>query len=385
MAFCAADWAFWQARRAMSSQRAVIGGGGRSSKTGIIATVFGATGHLGRYVVNHLGRQGTQVVVPFRGEENSTRHLKVMGDLGQIVMLKYDPRNLTSIERAVSRSNVVINLIGAQVPTMNFSLHDANLKIARLVARVAKERGIEQYLHVSDIRADPNSPSEYARLKWQAEGEVREIFPSATIARVAPLFGPEDKLTNAYGILMRYAPFIPMICGDYELQPIYSGDAAMAIARIVREFEPAALGKVVELVGPERFTHRELCDKVAELTVFKDRYRSIDISPRLAEPVLKVMQRLPRFRPMFHLEEIRMRQGRNALPSKEEQVAYVETGSQKIYTSGLLWLRRFREAVSMNQVVGERHRYDTFFDHVDDANRIPKPDFAEPPKLQQRH
>lgn len=88
-----------------------------------------------------------------------------MGDLGQIVPLRYDPRNLESIERAVSRSSVVINCIGAQIPTSNYSLDDANGKLARLIARVSKERGIEQYIHVSDIRADLNSPSEYARIK----------------------------------------------------------------------------------------------------------------------------------------------------------------------------------------------------------------------------
>ncbi|RWV93938.1 hypothetical protein GW17_00043568 [Ensete ventricosum] len=53
------------------------GTGGRSSVSGIVATVFGATGFLGRYVVSQL------VLVPFRGSEDSHRHLKLMGDLGQ--------------------------------------------------------------------------------------------------------------------------------------------------------------------------------------------------------------------------------------------------------------------------------------------------------------
>ena len=91
------------------------GAGGRSSFSGIVATVFGATGFFGRYIVNRLGnlrlppsqqtlilllsqhiyrlppiytgRVGSQIVVPYRGDEHDYRHLRPMGDLGQVTFL----------------------------------------------------------------------------------------------------------------------------------------------------------------------------------------------------------------------------------------------------------------------------------------------------------
>lgn len=43
----------------------------RHSSTGRVATVFGATGFLGRYLVSKLAKAGTQVVVPYRDQDEA--------------------------------------------------------------------------------------------------------------------------------------------------------------------------------------------------------------------------------------------------------------------------------------------------------------------------
>ena len=62
------------------------GPGGRHSVSGLRVTVFGATGFLGRYVVNALGRAGAQLSVPTRCSDHHRQHLRVMGDLGQLTL-----------------------------------------------------------------------------------------------------------------------------------------------------------------------------------------------------------------------------------------------------------------------------------------------------------
>ena len=52
--------------------------------SGVTATVFGANGFVGSYIVNELARKGAQVVTPYRSTENDVQHLKQMGDLGQV-------------------------------------------------------------------------------------------------------------------------------------------------------------------------------------------------------------------------------------------------------------------------------------------------------------
>jgi NADH dehydrogenase (ubiquinone) 1 alpha subcomplex subunit 9 len=53
------------------------GRGGRSSFSGDVVTVFGASGFLGRGVCNRLGKNGSQMVLPYRGEHYKMMRLKV--------------------------------------------------------------------------------------------------------------------------------------------------------------------------------------------------------------------------------------------------------------------------------------------------------------------
>ncbi|KAK5844478.1 hypothetical protein PVK06_000618 [Gossypium arboreum] len=81
-------------------------------------------------------KMGSQVLVPFRGSEDNPRHLKLMGDLGQIVPMKYDPRDENSIKAVIAKANVVIKLIGREYETRNFSFEEVNHFMAEQLAVV---------------------------------------------------------------------------------------------------------------------------------------------------------------------------------------------------------------------------------------------------------
>ncbi len=60
------------------------GTGGRSSFSGNVVTVFGCNGKIGRILLNRLGKEGFNIVAPYRGDDYLVRHLKLCADLGQI-------------------------------------------------------------------------------------------------------------------------------------------------------------------------------------------------------------------------------------------------------------------------------------------------------------
>ena len=143
--------------------------GGRSSLGGYTATVFGANGFLGRYIVQRLARRGCQVVVPFR-DDMGKRHLKLTGDLGRVSFMEFDLRNTQSIEESVRHSDIVFNLIGGKYPTKNFSLWDVNVEGTERIAEAVAKYDIDRFIQVSSYNADPNSPSEFFRSKVRTCG-----------------------------------------------------------------------------------------------------------------------------------------------------------------------------------------------------------------------
>ncbi len=239
---------------------------GRQSVSGIVATVFGCSGLLGRYVVNHLGRIGSQVVCPYRSIDGmNVRHLKLAGDLGQIVPIPFDVADMDSVRRAVARSNVVINLIGQRTETVHHSYDDANAKVSYRLAQVSKAMGVEHFIQVSAVGADPLSDSAYFRSKAEGEAAVKEFFPDATIIRPTVMFAPQDHFLSYYAAMGKWLAALPITRdGERRLQPVHAADVARAVLGAIAD--PSSRGQIYELGGPDVFMEREIIDLCAHHT-----------------------------------------------------------------------------------------------------------------------
>lgn len=241
------------------------GTGGRSSVSGIVATVFGATGFLGRYLVQQLAKMGSQVLVPFRGSEDSHRHLKLMGDLGQIVPMKYNPRDESSIKAVMAKANVVINLIGREYGTRNFSIEEVNHGMAEQLAMISKEHGgIMRFIQVSALGASPSAPSRMLRAKAAAEEAILREIPEATIMKPAVMIGTEDRILNPWAHFAKKYGFIPLMGdGSAKIQPVYVVDVASAIIAALKD-DGTSMGNIYELGGPDLYTVHELAELMFE-------------------------------------------------------------------------------------------------------------------------
>lgn len=111
------------------------GTGGRSSFNGMVVTVFGCTGFVGRYVANKFGKIGSQLIFPYRADHYEALRLRLVGDLGQTNFQFYSLDDEAAIRKAIKYSNVVVNLVGRDWETKNFDFERVHVDGARRIAR----------------------------------------------------------------------------------------------------------------------------------------------------------------------------------------------------------------------------------------------------------
>ncbi|XP_060553075.1 NADH dehydrogenase [ubiquinone] 1 alpha subcomplex subunit 9, mitochondrial-like [Ruditapes philippinarum] len=259
------------------------GTGGRSSFNGNVVTIFGAKSCLGFHVVNKLAKVGTQVICAYRGDSYFLRDLKLMGDLGQVLFCEVNLRNEDSLRQAMKHSNCVVNLIGKNFETRNWSFDEVHVEGPRSLAKIAAECGVDKFIHVSALNAGKESNnivsggSKFLRTKYEGELAVREEFPEATIIRPSDFCDVNDKFTRYYGSKSRstmYPVFNILDISDtfarymnlWKLgletvkMPVKTDDVAKALVNAV--FDPNIHGNTYQTVGPYAYCQFDLVEFV---------------------------------------------------------------------------------------------------------------------------
>jgi NADH dehydrogenase len=253
-----------------------------------VATVFGGSGFIGRYVVKRLAQQGHVVRAAVRDTEGAM-FLKPMGAVGQVVPLRAPVTSPDAVARAVEGAVIVVNLVGILAESRPGDFQRVMAEGARTVAAAAAAAGAERLVHLSAIGADPASPSGYGRAKAEGEAAVLVAFPGATILRPSIVFGPEDAFFNRFASMAQMLPFMPVICGDTRFQPVYVGDVADAVIAAVERADAA--GRMFELGGPQVFTFRELLAWICRET--QRHHRLVDVPPGLVRLQAQILEKLP--------------------------------------------------------------------------------------------
>lgn len=251
--------------------------------------VLGGAGFIGRYVVQRLAARGAVVTVGCRHAEDA-RLLMPMGNVGQIAALNVDIADQVLLPAFLAGNDALVNCVGilreSGAQTFELVHHTGPARLARL----ARDAGIERFVHISAIGADPRSSSAYARTKAAGESAVRDAFPTVTILRPSVVFGPEDQFFNRFAAMATVSPVLPLIGGGHtRFQPVFVGDVADAVVKCLDD--PATAGRTYELGGPKVYTFRDILELL--LSEIHRKRLLVDLPFGLAALQARLMSVLP--------------------------------------------------------------------------------------------
>lgn len=216
--------------------------------------VTGAFGYSGQYITRRLLAQGKKV----RTLTNSPNRPHDFGDEIEVHPFNFD--NPNKLAQSLEGVRVLYNTYWVRFNHKLFTHTDAvaNTKALFDAARAA---GVERVVHVSITNPSIDSDLEYFRGKAELEQALEGSGLSHAILRPAILFGQEDILINNIAWTLRRTPFFALLGdGSYRLQPIHVDD----LAKLAVEQGASTENTVINAIGPETFTFRELVKSVAD-------------------------------------------------------------------------------------------------------------------------
>jgi uncharacterized protein YbjT (DUF2867 family) len=220
--------------------------------SGEIHVVTGAFGFSGRYITDRLLAAGHKV----RTLTNSSIGANPFHD--RVTVYPYHFNDQKKLIESLSGASVLYNNYWVRFNHRNFSFAQAVENSLKLFD-AAIQAGIKRIVHVSITNPSLDSPFGYFRGKAKLEKAIIESGMSYAILRPAVLFGKGDILINNIAWFLRRFPVFGVFGdGKYRLQPIYVDDLANMAVEQGRKTENV----VINAIGPETFTYRELAAEI---------------------------------------------------------------------------------------------------------------------------
>ena len=228
--------------------------------------VVGGSGFLGGYVLREAAWRGHQCVALARSQHAALivegyGARPIVGDLD-------DPRSLDDAFVA-ARCEALICLA---------SLGHGH---GPGVVAAAEEAGIRRTVFVSTTAVTTTLHPPTKKIRLAAEQQIRDCLLDWTILRPTMIYGaPGDRNLSRLLTLLSHAAMLPVPgTGNCLHQPVHVADAATAVLAALDQ--PAAIGSLYNLAGPEPLPFTELLRACARAVGSRTRLVPVPLAPLL--------------------------------------------------------------------------------------------------------
>ena len=226
--------------------------------------IFGGSGQIGRHLIRKLTKNNFKVTVVTRNIHQNSYKIKTQANIGYIEIVESTIFNEKKIRSLLKDADICINLIGILYETRrgnNFqNIHSI---FPSLLAKLCKEYEIKHFIHLSALGINDAEDSLYARSKLEGEKNILNNFPLATILRPSVVYSVDDNFTTNFMTLLNRLPIFPLYySGKTKFMPIHCSDLTDVIMHVINK---NVYSKIIECVGPETITLREIIEKLLKL------------------------------------------------------------------------------------------------------------------------
>jgi len=288
--------------------------------------IFGGSGQIGRHLIRKLTKNNIRVTIITRNIHQKSYIIKTQGNAGYIDIVEANIYEEDKIRSLFKKADICINLIGILFESGKGStFYNIHNLFPSLLAKLAKEYKLKNFIHLSALGIDNAKDSNYAKSKLDGEKNILNNFPLATILRPSVVYSVDDNFTTNFMTLLSRLPIFPLYySGKTKFTPIHCSDLTDIIYYIITK---NINSKIVECVGPEIISFKEVIER---LLILIDKKRMLISMPLLLASIsAKIFQLLPN--PLLTEDQLRLLKYDNILSGKYKNNSDIGIPSKKYF------------------------------------------------------
>ena len=288
--------------------------------------IFGCSGQIGRSIVRKLTKDNFTVTAVTRNIHQKGIILKTLGNAGFINIVEANIFDEKKIRKLFQKADICINLVGILFEQKKGNtFKNIHTIFPSLLSKLSKEYNLKHFIHLSALGINDAIDSDYAKSKLEGENEILKNFPLATILRPSIVYSVEDSFSTTFMTLINRLPLLPLYYGgSTKFAPIHCSDLTDTIHHIIMN---NIYSKIIECVGPEIITFKEILERLLNLVGKKRILLPFPLS--IAELTARFFELTPK--PLLTRDQLRLLKYDNISSGKYKTNSNIGMPSKKYF------------------------------------------------------
>tara|TARA_S200000501_G_scaffold220279_1_gene206661 strand:- start:974 stop:1945 length:972 start_codon:yes stop_codon:yes gene_type:complete len=273
--------------------------------------IFGGSGQIGRNLIRKLTKNNFRVTVVTRNIHQKSYVIKTQANVGYIDIIEANIFDEKKLRELFKKSDICVNLIGILFEKKNGNtFKNIHTIFPSLLAKLSKEYSLKHFIHLSALGINEAKDSNYADSKLNGENNILKNFPLATILRPSVVYSVDDNFTTNLMTLLNRLPLFPLYYnGKTKFSPIHCSDLTNTIYHVISN---NIYSKIIECVGPETISFKEIVQKLLHL-IEKKRFL-ISMPLPIAMATARIFEIMPK--PLLTQDQLRLLKYDNIVSGK---------------------------------------------------------------------